>query len=338
MNQLSVKQRYERIIDMINQKVTDYPKKRTTIRILTDFLLEKIRYKTKMSDYIQYEYYKKPNYLRREFIDENRREIIHRIMNDPKDCELFNNKTEFNRVFTKYLGRDWFDTQNDTFENFRLFVEKHKKFFVKPAEGWFGIGAGICNVEDDSSLDQVWRELQEKKALLEECITQHHELSEFNPTSVNTLRIVTVLCPDNNVKIMTADLRLGRKGKVADNFHHNGIASLIDVDTGIIYTMGIDKNRRRYILHPDSKKQIIGFCIPFWKQIKETVREAALIIPTVRYVGWDIALGENGEVMIVEGNCMADPDVTQMPDGKGKWPMYVPILKAVEKSRGGKSK
>ena len=101
---------------------------------------------------------------------------------------------------------------------------------------------------------------------------------------------------------------------------------------------GSIKNRRRYIVHPDSKKQIIGFCIPFWKQIKETVREAALIIPTVRYVGWDIALGENGEVMIVEGNCMADPDVTQMPDGKGKWPMYVPILKAVEKSRGGKSK
>ena len=32
-------------------------------------------------------------------------------MNDPKDCELFNNKAEFNRVFTKYLGRDWFDTQ-----------------------------------------------------------------------------------------------------------------------------------------------------------------------------------------------------------------------------------
>ena len=27
MNQLSVKQRYERIIDMINQNVTDYPKK-----------------------------------------------------------------------------------------------------------------------------------------------------------------------------------------------------------------------------------------------------------------------------------------------------------------------
>ena len=182
MNQLSVKQRYERIIDMINQNVTDYPKKRKTIRILTDFLLEKIRYKTKMSDYIQYEYYKKPNYLRREFIDENRREIIHRIMNDPKDCELFNNKTEFNRVFTKYLRRDWFDTQNDTFENFRLFVEKHKKFFVKPAEGWFGIGAGICNVEDESSLDQVWRELQEKKALLEECITSFQNLIQHRST------------------------------------------------------------------------------------------------------------------------------------------------------------
>ena len=42
MNQLSVKQRYERIIDMINQNVTDYPKKRKTIRILTDIIKSQI--------------------------------------------------------------------------------------------------------------------------------------------------------------------------------------------------------------------------------------------------------------------------------------------------------
>ena len=61
-------------------------------------------------------------------------------------------------------------------------------------------------------------ESSKRKGTIRRMYTQHHELSEFNPTSVNTLRIVTVLCPDNNVKIMTADLRLGRKGKVADNF------------------------------------------------------------------------------------------------------------------------
>lgn len=333
MNQLSIKQRYERIMDMIDSNVIEYPRKWKKARILTDFLLEKIFYKTRMSDYIQYEYYKKPNYLRREFIDENRREIIHRVLNDPKDCVIFNNKAEFNRKFDKFLGREWFDTQNDTYENFKLFVKKFHRFFVKPEDGWFGIGAGIYEMQAHTDLEKLWMDLKEKKALLEECIIQHQQLSEFNSTSVNTLRVVTVLCPDNKIKIMTADLRLGRQGKVADNFHHKGIASLVDIETGIIYTLGIDKDRKRYIIHPDSRKQIVGFHIPYWEEVKALVKEAALYIPTVRYVGWDIAIGKDGKIYIVEGNCMADPDVTQMPDGKGKWPMYLPVLRAVEKEK-----
>ena len=31
---------------------------------------------------------------------------------------------------------------------------------------------------------------------------------------------------------------------------------------------------------------------------------------------------ENGKICIIEGNCTADPDITQMPDQVGKWPKY----------------
>lgn len=333
MNQLSIKQKYRRVIDTIDKKVIDYPQKRKKIRILIDFFWEKLRYKTKMSDYIQYEFYKKPNYLRREFIDENKREIIHRVMNNPRDCVFFDNKAKFNKKFEQYLGREWIDAQSCTFESFQLFMLKHKKVFVKPGDGWFGIGAEVCDIRNCPDLGMLWDDLKKKNAVIEECIIQHNELSEFNSTSVNTLRVVTVLCPNNKVRIMSADLRLGRLGKVADNFHHKGIASLIDLETGIVYTMGIDKDREKYIVHPDSKKQIIGFHVPYWERIKEIVQEVALLVPTVRYVGWDIAIGQNGNIFIVEGNCMADPDVTQMPDGKGKWPMYLPILRAIEEEK-----
>ena len=71
------------------------------------------------------------------------------------------------------------------------------------------------------------------------------------------------------MKIMTADLRLGRKGKVADNFHHNGIASLIDVDTGIIYTMGIDKTEEDIFFIRTARSKLLVFVFHSGSRLKK---------------------------------------------------------------------
>lgn len=55
--------------------------------------------------------------------------------------------------------------------------------------------------------------------MFEEVVSQHNEIAEFNGSSVNTLRIVTMLCADDTVKIMAAVIRLGRSGQIVDNFH-----------------------------------------------------------------------------------------------------------------------
>ena len=34
----------------------------------------------------------------------------------------------------------------------------------------------------------------------------------------------------------------------------------------------------------------------------------------------------NGRICIIEGNCTADPDITQMPDQIGKWPKYREVI------------
>lgn len=153
-------------------------------------------------------------------------------------------------------------------------------------------------------------------------IAQHETLARFNISSVNTLRIVTLLCADGKPKVVVGVLRIGHAGKTADNFHHYWITTTIDVENGIVNAPGIDREFKRYIVHPDSGEQIIGFNIPCWDKATELVRQAALVIPEVRYVGWDVAIDSDGNTQLIEGNYGADPDVTQMPCREGKWPAF----------------
>lgn len=38
----------------------------------------------------------------------------------------------------------------------------------------------------------------------------------------------------------------------------------------------------------------------------------------------------SGEIVLIEGNPGADPDVTQIEDQVGKWPLYEPLLLEIE--------
>ena len=116
---------------------------------------------------------------------------------------------------------------------------------------------------------------------------------------MNTIRVVTLICADDSVRIMAAVLRLSRKGKFADNFHHDGIASLIDVETGIVNTTGVDRKWNRYTIHPDSRKPIVGFQIPRWFEVVDMVKKAARVHPEVRYVGWDVTIKSSGEIVLI---------------------------------------
>ena len=182
-------------------------------------------------------------------------------------------------------------------------------------------------------MDVFYDKCKKDKILLEEVLTQNDELAAFNNSAVNTIRIVTLICADDSIRIMAAVLRLSRKGKFADNFHHDGIAALIDIETGLVNTVGVDRKWNRYTVHPDSRKSIVGFQIPKWSEILATVKKAAWVHPEVRYVGWDVTIKGNGEIVLIEGNSGADPDVTQVEDQIGKWPLYEPLLKDIEKMK-----
>lgn len=304
------------------------------IGLMVDICWERLRYGTEMQDYFQYEFYNLKNRERRKYMTFSKLRYTMRICNNPQKRNIFDDKTLFNQRFREYLYRDWLDVTTASFDQFQKFVDKHPVFFTKARSGMFGKYAGRYDTGTNITHDEtkkIFEQLKLNGCIIEQMIDQHPLFERFNKSSVNTLRVVTLRCADGNPKVMAGVFRIGRAGKTADNFHHYGIAATIDVDTGIVDSPGIDREFKRYIVHPDSGEQIIGFNVPSWDKVKDIVTRAAMVIPDVRYIGWDVAVDVEGNVQLIEGNYGADPDVTQMPCRMGKWPLF---KRELEKIRG----
>lgn len=282
-----------------------------------------------ISDYFAYSFYKLRYNGRKEYITYRRYHTIQDKCNAFSDRCLCREKHKFNELFKDFLGRAWIDTNNVTEEQFISFCNQYPVLFIKEINGYRGIGTRKIETEKQD-IRQIYADLVSDKGthyIVEEKISQIQDLAEFHPWSINTIRIVTVYDTINEqVHIMNARLRIGNKKNSVDNFHFEGIGANINIETGIVDTVGYDTHNNTYIMHPLTGKQIIGFQIPYWEECKSFVVKVAKNIPTVRYIGWDIVIQEGGHFVLIEGNDNADHDFQQLHNC-GLWKQYKSIIK-----------
>lgn len=286
-----------------------------------------------INDYFSYEFFKLRHNGRSEYVTYRRFHKIQRICNqNSKEIEKCRNKIAFNTYFSKYLGRKWLDVSNSSFEEFKDFITKLDTVFVKAVDSYRGMGVesyATCNI-DIKDLFIKLSDDKETRYILEEKIEQRGELADFHRWSINTLRLTTVYnTVEDSVNIISANLRTGRNKDHRDNLHSGGIACQIDIETGIIFSSGFDSNNLLYLQHPDSLKQFIGFKIPYWQECKNFIIEVAKMIPTVRYIGWDIVSKGDGTFILIEGNDNADHDLQQL-NNKGLWRHYKKIMNGMK--------
>ena len=110
-------------------------------------------------------------------------------------------------------------------------------------------------------------------------------------------------------------MKAGRSGSFVDNGGAGGILVGIDNETGVLNTEGYDEFNTKYEVHPDSKMKLKGFQIPEWDRLKTICTELAQRMPSVKYIGWDMAYSTKGWVL-VEGN-MGQFIVQQLVGRKG---------------------
>ena len=126
----------------------------------------------------------------------------------------------------------------------------------------------------------------------------------MNPSSVNTVRVVTFLTEDGKVEIDGAVLRVGAKGSYVDSWRRGGIAAAVDLETGMVgrgIRVGECRGGRWYKKHPDNDVLIEGTILPEWHRVLIHAKQAAVSLPNARWVGWDIVITKE-ETVLLEGN------------------------------------
>lgn len=223
-------------------------------------------------------------------------------------------KNQFNACYKKFIKRDWIYPREATKEEVRSFIMKHEKVLCKPNGGTNGHGLFILT--KDNITDEILESLKEKDLIVEEFIKQCETMAKLHEKSVNTLRIFTVIDRDGNVHIDYPQpyLRVGTGDGIADNTHAGGLYYMVDSETGIVYTRGKSASiLTKFICHPGTDIVMLGFKVPKYKEICTMIKEAAKVIPHLRYVGWDVAITDNGPELI-EGNVSY---AGNMSDGDG---------------------
>ena len=255
-----------------------------------------------------------------------------RIANNQKDKDICRSKLQFNQYFSEFLGREWLDVSVCSQADFRAFASKHSCIFVKEILGFRGNSVKKYQT-NETDVDALYLQLRADKNghyIVEEAIREDASLRDFHPWSVNSIRIVTMFnTTTDKVIFMNARLRVGNNRNSVDNTHYDGIASDINVETGIVEAKGYDTYNHLYLKHPITGKMMLGFQIPKWDECLAFVERAARKLPTVRYVGWDVVLKDDGEFCLIEANDNADHDSQQMHK-RGLWKDYKQILKQLK--------
>lgn len=186
---------------------------------------------------------------------------------------------------------------------------QQQKLIVKPTPG--GRGVGIHFIEpgtDASGIASIIDGFAGKDLIIERCIEAHPSYAAVNPTSLNTLRIVT-LYDEGVFRVLSIALRMGATGKQVDNLSQGGIACAVSPE-GVCDDHAFDMHGKRYTQHPN------GFRFPGHRLC--SVKEAAKLteklhrrIPQFRQMSWDIAIDTQGEPLLIEMNPRGDADLYQ---------------------------
>lgn len=266
-----------------------------------------------MAGYVDYRVFKMYN-----LSDEQRKTYITRgvnnkyvtYLNDKETMKKNGNKLYFNKHHSKYLKRDWISLDECSLDDFIKFTKKHNEFVVKPIDESCGKGVEKLKIDKNTNLEDLYNKLKAShQTLAEECINQNSEMSSLNPTSVNTVRIVTLKKDDGSIVILFIGLRIGNSNKSVDNFNNGGLFTVVS-DDGIVRKPAVDKIGNVYTKHPATQKEIIGFKIPNFDKAISIAKECAKEMDGLRYIGFDVAITQE-DALIVEANPFPGHDLFQ---------------------------
>jgi hypothetical protein len=199
--------------------------------------------------------------------------------------------------------------------------------FVKPRSGsgghrmerWDFIGEGRYRNAHGETMSRA--ELVEKLArqslkddfLVQPRLANHPALDDISNGALATVRLLTCRNEQGRAEATNAAFRMAIGNSVVDNFHQGGLATAVDMETGVIgiaSDIGIRPEVGWRDTHPVSGACFAGRTLPHWDEVVALAVKAHEAFPQRVVVGWDVAMLADG-AMIIEGNGKPDLDIHQ---------------------------
>jgi glutathione synthase/RimK-type ligase-like ATP-grasp enzyme len=186
-----------------------------------------------------------------------------------------------------------------------LFNSNEKlSLIIKPIEGSRGHGIilasesnGKIYIRENNNTFHLDQYTLRTTCIIQEVIKQHKKLNTIS-NSVNTIRIVIMLTRADNVIILGAKMRFGIGDSILDNTCQGGIAVNIHMDKMSLGKSAYDNRGVEYTKHPKSNYTFEGFKIPYWEEVVRLVVKVQKSIQYNKKIGQDIAITEQGPVII----------------------------------------
>lgn len=285
---------YKRMHDLISYIAKENNKKK--IEVYLDFFLNSLTRGIGYVDYLKGNYINLTNEQKEDYLNKKNYVKLVKYLNTRGYTMIFHDKVVFNRIFKDYIGRDFIDIREVGFKGFKKFIEGKENVFAKKHNS-FG-GDGVEKITIDGDLKFIFNKLyNNKQYLIEDTLVQHDYLNEINPAAVNNVRLITLL-KDGQVYVIFKTLRINGGSEEVISCHD--IYMTLD-DDGRVLGNVVDDECNIYSKHPVTNFNFKGAKIPHMDKAIKLVKEAAKLVPEMRYVGWDVAITKKGAA-IIEGN------------------------------------
>lgn len=281
-----------------------------------------------LTDYLNYKIYNRTAAERKRYVGVRIQNSFYETVSPSAYKTRFTVKPTFLKEFAAYTKRDFVVPAEDNYEEFLTFLENNPVFMSKPYDGLGGRGVEKVYAKDITDPKAYFEQCVQNRIFLEALVIQHPEMNVLCPTSVNTMRIMT-FNDHGNPRILWMGLRVGNGVNAVDNFHAQGMAVSIDMETGKLTGNAIDKDNNVFTHHPTTGVQFDGFQIPCFQEVKDLVLRAALEDDKILVVGWDVAVSDKGPV-IIEGNRRPGFDLVQVTANRGRLDIMEDVLGSLE--------
>ena len=284
---------FKRMNEVLNREASLNNRSRLSIKM--DYLKCVFKYKLGYIDYMKGNYANLNEIDRTKMLNgENYRALL-AYLNPIKYRVTMDDKIVCNKIFHNYIKRDYIDLRVTSLSDFKKFVKEKEVVFAKLVDGFGGDGVKKIVAENIDDYEKLYKDLIEKRQfLIEEQIIQNKELDKINKFAVNNIRIVTIL-KDGEVVIFERILRIN--DGLTDTISSHDIQGRLDEKGNLISKM-VDDDLNIFETHPVTGFKFGGIKIPFMKEAIELCEKAALEVPNVRFIGWDIAITKNGPEII----------------------------------------